>query len=407
MENVSDVIVVGGGPCGSFSALNLAKQGVNVNVFEEHAEIGVPSHCPGHISIKGLKRLGLFPLPAGIVENVFYGVVFHSSLGREIRIYFPSPLTCVVNRILFDKHIAKQAEKAGAHYSLSSRVESLNFESGFVKGVAIKRKDKIIKFPAKIVVDAEGVSSRLLKQTGLSSLNRAKLVNGVEAEVENVKDMESGMVEVFLGKDYAPKFYAWLIPLGGAKAKIGLGASSGNPKQLLQLFMHKHPSAARKLQTAKILQIAFHPITLGGQILKTCSNGFLAVGDVASQVKPTTGGGVILGLTCARLAAETANYALRRNNFSSHFLTRYRKQCTKALGFDVNVMLMIRKLLDNLSDKQVDDALGFCSKFKLERVLERIYNIDFQERSILHTLRNPQMLTALLYFGYLYLSANP
>ena len=171
--------------------------------------------------------------------------------------------------------------------------------------------------------------------------------------------------------------------------------------------MHKHPGASRKLRAAKILQIAFHPITLGGQILKTCSNGFLAVGDVASQVKPTTGGGVILGLTCARLAAETANEALRRDDFSSHFLSRYQKQCTKTLGFDVNVMLMIRKLLGNLSDKQVNDALGFCSKFKLHRILESVGDMDFQGRSILHTLRSPRMLTALLYFGYLYLSANP
>jgi digeranylgeranylglycerophospholipid reductase len=407
MDTVSDVIVVGGGPCGSFSALNLAKLGVNVTVFEEHGEIGVPSHCPGHMSIKGLNRLGLFPLPAGIVENFFYGAVFHSSLDKEIRVRFPSPVTCVVNRILFDKHIARQAEKAGAHFFLGSRVVSLNVENSFVKGVTVKRKDEVRKFTAKIVVDAEGVSSRLLRQTGLSALNRSKLVSGVEAEVENVKDMELGMVEVFLGNDYAPKFYAWLIPLGDGKAKIGLGANKGNPKELLQLFMHKHPAASRKLQDAKILQIAFHPITLGGQILKTCSNGFLAVGDVASQVKPTTGGGVILGLTCAQLAAETVNEALRRDDFSSHFLSKYQKQYTKTLGFNVNVMLMMRKLLDNLSDKQVDDVLGFCSKFKLHRILQSVNDIYFQGRSILHTLQSPRMLTALLYFGYLYLSANP
>lgn len=407
METVSDVIIIGGGPCGSFAALNLARLGVDVTVFEEHGEIGVPSHCPGHMSIEGLNRLGLFPLPAGVVQNVFYGAVFHSPLNKEFRVRFPSPITCVVNRVLFDRYIAKRAKEAGAHYFLSSRVEALTVENGFVKGVAVNRKGEVRKFQAKIVVDAEGVSSRLLRQAGLSTLNRAGLVNGVEAEVENVKDLEFDTVEVFLGKDYAPNFYAWLIPLGDGKAKTGMGTNTGNPREFFQRFMHKHPVASRKLQGAKILQIAFHPMTLGGQIPKIFSSGFLAVGDVASQVKPTTGGGVVSGLTCARLAAETANKALRRDDFSSHFLSRYQEQCQKTLGFDMNVMLMIRKLLGNLCDNQVNNLLGFCSKFRLDRILESVDDIDFQGRSVLHTLRSPQMLTALLYLGYLYLSANP
>ncbi len=38
----SDVVVIGGGPVGSYAALNLAKLGVKVSVFEEHPEIGLP-----------------------------------------------------------------------------------------------------------------------------------------------------------------------------------------------------------------------------------------------------------------------------------------------------------------------------------------------------------------------------
>jgi flavin-dependent dehydrogenase len=49
MENFSEVIVVGGGPSGSFCALNIAEKNVNVTVFEEHDEIGVPCHCAGHL----------------------------------------------------------------------------------------------------------------------------------------------------------------------------------------------------------------------------------------------------------------------------------------------------------------------------------------------------------------------
>lgn len=406
MKNVSDVIVVGGGPCGSFTALNLAKQGADVAVFEEHSEIGVPSHCPGHLSIKGLKKLGLYPLLAEIVENNFYGVVFHSPKGTNFSIRFSQPITCVVNRVLFDNHIAEIAREAGVHYHLNSRVESLIIEDGFVKGVIVRKNGGNKEFLANIIVDAEGVFSRILRLAGLSCLNRYMFVNGVYAEVENVKNINIDTVEVFFGKDYASGFYAWLIPKQDGKAKVGLAAKTGNPHELFQKFMLKHPSASKKLQTAKILQISFHPLTLGGPIEKAYSNGFLVVGDAASQVKPTTGGGVIWGMTCAQIAAKVAYEALSKNDFSSTALSKYQMQCRGVLGFDVNVMLKIRKMLDDMSDENMETAISFLKKFKLGETLQSFKDIDFQGQSLLRLLRSPKMLAALFYFFPLYLSAN-
>lgn len=408
MKGVSDVIVVGGGPCGSFTALNLAKRGVSVEVFEEHGEIGFPPHCPGHLNINGLRSLGLYPLPSKIVENTFYGAKFHSPKGREFAVRLSSPVTCVVNRFLFDKHIAEMAEKSGAQYHLDSRVESLIIENESLKGVVVKHEKGIAKeFFARIVVDAEGVSSKILRLAGLPALNRDMLVNGVEAEVENVEDMEPDMVEVFLGKEYAPGFYAWLIPIGDLKAKVGLAAETGNPKVLLERLMLKHPSASKKLRKARILHLAFHPITLGGPISKTYSGGFLAVGDVASQVKPTTGGGVIFGMTGARIAAEVACEALRRNDYSEKFLSNYQKRWKEILGFDVNFMLKLRKTINALSDEQFEKAISFSKKLKLEKTLYSIKDVDLQGRTLLRLLPTPRVLAAFSYFLWLYFSANP
>jgi digeranylgeranylglycerophospholipid reductase len=408
MKNLSDIIVVGGGPCGSFTAFNLAKHRTNVTVFEEHNEIGVPSHCPGHLSIKGLKQLGLYPLPEEIVENTFFGAIFHSPKGKSFSVRFSQPITCVVNRVLFDKYIAEVAEDVGVQYHLNSQVESLITEDGFVKGVSIKQNGTVKeKFFSKIVIDAEGISSRILRLAGLSGLNRRMLVNGVQAEVENVRDAEPDMVEVFLGKDYAQGFYAWLIPIGDGKAKVGLATKTGNPKELLNRLIFKHPVASKKLHTAKIIQIGFHPLTLGGPVTRTHSNGFLAVGDAASQVKPTTGGGVIFGMTCAKVAAKVAYEALSKNDFSSEFLSAYQRLCKEIFGFDVKVMLKIRKALDAMSDEKVDDAISLCRKLDLDKNLQNIKDIDFQGQSILRLLPNPRILTALFYFFLLYLSANP
>ncbi len=406
MKNISDVIVVGGGPCGSFTALKLAKHGADVTVFEEHDEIGVPTHCAGHVSIKGLARLGLYPLPQGIVENTFRGATVYSPSGKAFSVLFPTPVTCVVNRVLFDKHVAAMAENAGAIYRLNSRVESLSIEKGFVEGVNVRLKGTTGKFSAKIVIDAEGVSSKLLKQVRLHRLDHRWLVIGVGAEVENVRNAEPDVVEVFLGNNIAPGFYAWLIPKRDGKARIGLGAKNGNPKKLLQRLMYKHPVASEKLQGARIVRASFHPITLGGPIPKAHSDGFLVVGDAASHVKPTTGGGMVFGLASANLASEVAIEALEANDFSAGFLNTYEKRCEELLGFDVKIMLRLRKMLDTLSDRRLDELIAFCARSDLSKNLRNFGDIDFQGRSLVRLLQNPRILTALGYFFYLYLLPN-
>ena len=49
-STIHDVIVVGAGPAGLFSALCLARGGRDVLVLEEHGVIGAPTHCTGVVS---------------------------------------------------------------------------------------------------------------------------------------------------------------------------------------------------------------------------------------------------------------------------------------------------------------------------------------------------------------------
>jgi digeranylgeranylglycerophospholipid reductase len=279
---------------------------------------------------------------------------------------------------LFDKHVAELAKKAGAHYNMSTRVESLVFANGFVKGVIVKRLNETSEFLGKMVLDAEGISARMLKHASLHPPRSDKIVKGAQAEVENVNDVETDTVEVILGSSYAPGFYAWLIPKNEAEAKVGLATKTENPKMLLQRLMRKHPAVSRKLQNAKIIREVYHPITLGGPISKAYSNGFLVVGDAASQVKPTTGGGIIFGLNCARIAADVVAEALNKNDFSAEFLSAYQKRFMKMFGFDVKVMLKVREMLDKLPDKKLDAIISLCGKMQLNDAFKDLKEIDFQ-----------------------------
>jgi len=405
--NSSDVIVVGGGPVGCYAAEHLAKLGAKVTVFEEHPSIGYPVHCAGHISIRSLRSIGLYPLPDGIVENTFCAANFYSPAGTKFSLKLSCPVTTALNRERFDQYLAKKAQMAGASYVLGSKVQSLLIKKGVVKGVLTQSAGVKEKIQSKIVVDVEGVSSRFVRQAGLPALKPSGLVYAVEAEMDGVQDFEDYAVEVYFGKSYAPGFYGWLIPRPDGSAKVGLATNKGNPQDYLKRLMTKHPVASKQLGKAKITSIGYHAITLGGPINRSYADGFLAVGDCASQVKPTTGGGVIFGLTCAKVAAEVASQAIKQGDVSSNFLKNYQKRCNALLSFDFSIMLRLRRFLNSLSDERLDEMLRVCGKLGVDRALRDVDEIDFQGKMLLTAIRKPAIAAALAYFGLLYLSANP
>ncbi|MEA2089315.1 MAG: NAD(P)/FAD-dependent oxidoreductase [Thermoproteota archaeon] len=396
----TEVTVVGAGPCGSFSALAASKLGAQVIVYEEQSDIGVPSHCAGHLSISSLKHFGLYPSPAGIVENKFNGAIVYAPSGNSFPVQFSSPVTCVVNRELFDKYLAKLAMKAGAEYHLESRVKSLVLERRFVRGITVCHKGAKETVHSKIVIDAEGISSTLLKIVGLQSLNRSMIVNGVQAEINGIEGVDKDVVEVYLGRKFAPGFFAWVIPKRDGSAKVGLATNRGNPQDYLQRFIHKHPVASKKLGKSKIVHLCFHPITLGGAIPKTYSNGLLVVGDAASQVKPTTGGGVTFGLVCSEIAGKVAYEAVKTNDFSEAFLSKYQHGWKKAIGFDMAVMHRIRKMVNRLPDSKIDRLVTLYKKLEVGEILQKVGDVDFQGKLLTQAAWHPKALALLLYFVF-------
>ena len=61
MKTASDAIVVGAGPVGSFTALNLARLGAEVTVFEEHADDWQSIALRWAPQHPKLKKLGIVP----------------------------------------------------------------------------------------------------------------------------------------------------------------------------------------------------------------------------------------------------------------------------------------------------------------------------------------------------------
>lgn len=392
----ADLVVVGAGPSGSYAALTAATLGLNVVVCEEHREIGQPWHCSGHVSLSSMKKLGL-TLPREIIENEIHGAIFYTPSGLEFVVERTEPVTMVMSRPRFDQYLAQLATEAGAEYRLGARVASFLMNDGEVKGVKLEgTHDQPIQ--SRIVIDAEGCGASLLRKTRLHGPERQSILNSVQVEVDQVDDIDASRVEVYLGQSYSPGFFSWIIPKRDLSAKVGLAATSGNVKRLLEKFMQKHPIASRKLRRAKIEKTAYHPIPLAGRLQRASHHGLMVVGDAASQVKPTTGGGIVVGMICSKLAAQVAVDSIKAGDVSGESLSRYDKLCRKTVGFDLKVMREIRNSLARLSDEKINKIFSMAKKFGLEELINEAGDVDFQGRMLLRMGGSPR---TLLTIGYL------
>jgi digeranylgeranylglycerophospholipid reductase len=196
----SDALVVGAGPAGLLTAKEISSRAFSVKILEEHAKVGVPSHCAGLISIEGLKKIGVGASDV-FVQNEIVGGRIYSPDGQCIEIRDKRPRAYVINRAAFDGHIAESAVDAGVELVLGRRAEKITLSKDGVNSAS--GADWVER--ARLVVDAEGPSRRLIKQAHLVKVEHKPLL-GINTEIQC--EIESDMVEIWFGDSTAPGFFA-------------------------------------------------------------------------------------------------------------------------------------------------------------------------------------------------------
>ena len=341
---MQDVIVVGAGPAGNNAALSLASQGYGVTVIDSRENIG-DKLCTGLIGEECFRR---YPIDPGLVYREISAASVIAPSKEIVRFVTPKPVAKVVNRVAYVSSFADRAKKAGAEYRLGHRVIRLEQHNDRISVVTDSGTTD-----ARSLVLAAGFGSQLNRQLGLGE--PSDYVVGVQALVQTEGVDE---VEVYLGRDVAPGFFAWLVPTQPGYALAGLLVR----KNALERFANF--VSARQAE-GKIMELVDKPVCWGiplRPLRKTYADRVVVVGDAAGQVKPTTGGGIFYSLMASDIASEILQRALRDDKLSAGRLATYQKEWKSLLSNELEVGYSARRVFEFLGDNQISSLICQAGK---------------------------------------------
>jgi len=359
-----DVVVVGGGPAGSYVAYKLAGMGYGVVVLERKEKLGEQVCCAGIISQECVDS---FAIDNNVILRKVNSARLFSHSGRLLRLWRQETQACIVDRAAFDVAAANGAQGKGAEYVLNSLVRATEIKNDRVNVEAIRLGERL-NFEARVVVIATGFGSKLSEGLGLGKAS--DFVLGTQAEVETIGVDE---VEVFFGQEIAPGFFAWLVPTSPERALVGL-LSRRSPGLYLKKLMSALLAEGKIASTEAELSYGGIPLK---PLAKTCSQRLIVVGDAAGQVKPTTGGGIYYGLLCADIAANTLHRALENDDLSTKGLASYERQWRGKLGRELKIGYYARKFYERLSDRHIDRIFDIIESNGINEALLKAEDLSF------------------------------
>lgn len=385
-----DVAIVGGGPVGGHVAERIAEKNFNVAVIEKNKQIGVPLNCAGLITPKVFEFLNF--KKELVLQNKIKGANIHSPSGHILSIGGDRVHALVIDRTRFDEEIIKKAKEKGADVFTGNKVLSVQKNKNRVE---LKTEQKL-EVSCKLLIGADGPHS-IVRDRFLFS-EPAEFLKGIGAEVKGT-NLDPDFVEIFVGKNIAPGFFAWMIPINkdGTKARVGLCIGQNTqyyPKHYFSKFF-EYKFTSSFLKDSEITQHIGGIVPIGG-LKKTFDANVMLVGDAAAQVKPTSGGGIYPGLLCAQHCSSVAVDALKKDNFNIQTLKKYHKLWTADIGRELFLGMKFRKIFKNLTDKQMDKYIVKFQNPKITDVISKYGDIDYPSKLVKPLLKKAPTLLKLI-----------
>jgi digeranylgeranylglycerophospholipid reductase len=366
-----DVVVVGAGPAGSMTAKWAAKGGAKVLMIEKRQEIGSPVRCGEGISRSWLDSVGI-KLDAKSVAWQVKGAKIVSPNGTKFTLsekMAGNEVGLVLDRVFFDKLLARDAVKAGADLQLKVSAVGLLRSGNKVTGVKVRSFGETKDIKCGCVVGADGYESQVGRWADINtSLAPRDITSCFQYRLTNI-DIDYDYCEFILGAK-APGGYIWIFPKNQDTANVGLGIQLTKLKDPAEVkkYLDKYIQGDPRLKKGKALEMVSGAVSICAPIDKTVADGVLLVGDSARQIDPITGGGIANSCKAAKIAGEVLAKAVKERNFSEKSLQRYEKGWRDILENGLYRNWMAKEKLVTLSDDTLNKVINTLNEVGVEKM---------------------------------------
>jgi len=371
-----DAIVIGAGPAGLQAARQLATRQFRVAVLEEHQVVGDPVHCTGVLAREAFDE---FSLSTESILNELTTARFISPSGQDIVYRTRVVEAVVVDRALFDGRLADETVRAGAELIRGARVNRITVAAD---GVTIH----VVNQPtlhARSCVLACGGRYALHRQLGLDV--PSLLLHTAQRELPAGTP---GDVEVHFGSEVAPRGFAWVVPVqrgGQSFARVGVMAEADAPTYFMRVVERIAERWGVELPLPGPPRLKILPLS---RISRTYGDRFIAVGDAAGLVKPTTGGGIYYSLVSASIGAGVLGTALDEGDLSATRLSEYEHRWRARLETELDTQLSFRLLAQRMPDEDIEGLFTLARTDGVMPIVRRTASFNRHRKLIVALLKH-------------------
>jgi len=355
-----DVVVVGGGPIGAVAARCAAEAGASVLLVDRRDNLDRSSCCTGLVSPRTLTTLGV---SSHSVLREIRAITVHAPDGQALELSADQAKAIVIDRSLLERELHGLARAAGVDVRMSTEAVSASGNALVLRSAGGRKT-----VGTSILVGADGPRSRVAEWSGLPPLEQS--VGAAQAVIEPQQAVPPDRVEVFLGRDVAPGFFAWAVPSDAEQLRVGLGVAPPlDPSEHLErLLTTRFPGCRTVSRTGGQIPVSPVPRAAVGSVL--------LVGDAAGQVKPLSGGGLYPGGICARIAGRIAAETALSGKPNHRAAAAYESEWRSTIGREIAFGRSVRRISERLSDSDLNALFAACDDPNLLSFLAEHADID-------------------------------